>query len=275
MMQPKRDFWSYFTAFWEGEGYLTLHKRSVILGVVQKVKKPLNYIKSHLKVGKIRNNRKVWLWKVTRRLDVIRIVEQMLPFAVFRDRELKRKLEILKSWEKNYPTVGWTDEEKKILRQKWMSLTDEQLAHLFPRHSAEAVLNKRVSLGLLRMRKSPNYTAKEIDLIKGNYQCLTDREISMQIGRGARAVQSKRKKLGFKKEKGLKGLKGSKPKFTFEEKTLRDLYLKQKLSSWKIAQLLGCSSSLIRQWLEKYGIPRRNSSDQCQLRNRDWKGRFA
>lgn len=277
MMQTKRDFWSYFTAFWEGEGHLTLCKGGVQLAVTQKSRIPLKYIKANLKLGKIPNRKQsngVSVWKVTRRLDVIRILERMLPLMVSRGKEVERKLETLKEWERNYSTVGWTDEEEEVLRQNWKTLNDKQLTYALSSHSAEAINHRRSLMGLTHF-KPLRFRAEENELIRKSWEQLTDREIAQKLGKSAQAVQQKRLALGLKKQKGLKGLKGSKKKFKFDEAMLKDLYVTQKLSSNMIASIFGCCSETVRHRLQRYGVARRDAYTQSLLRKRDPNGAFA
>jgi hypothetical protein len=53
-----------------------------------------------------------------------------------------------------------------------------------------------------------------------------------------------------------------------KQATLEELYLSRGLSSYSIADEMGCSPRLVRYWLQKYGIPTRSFGNQRRMVDR-------
>lgn len=61
----------------------------------------------------------------------------------------------------------WTEQEINILREKYLSLTDQELYYLIPRHSTKAIQSKRVELELIKPKTRKKYSYDDFERLMG------------------------------------------------------------------------------------------------------------
>ena len=59
-------------------------------------------------------------------------------------------------------------------------------------------------------------------------------------------------------------------KLNLDRDTLYDLYINQQLTSKEVAEIFGCTSKSIRNYLIKYNIPVRQNGDAVKLERSKW-----
>ena len=59
-------------------------------------------------------------------------------------------------------------------------------------------------------------------------------------------------------------------KLNLDKDTLYDLYVNQKMDSKQVAQILGCSSKSVRNYLNRYNIPVRQNGEAVKLERSHW-----
>lgn len=155
------EFWSWLAGFWEGEGCLWFsYSRSRVsfesaLNITQKSREPLDYIFRKTKVGFVRETynkgRLYHVWNVRKKKDIIYIVERMLPYIIFRYKDLKKKLKLLKERQKIYESNLWSFKQEKFIRDNYKKMYDFEIGNIIGRN-AKAVEAKRERMGLLKKR---------------------------------------------------------------------------------------------------------------------------
>ncbi len=94
----------------------------------------------------------------------------------------------------------WTIDEDRILRRCHPDLS--KVAVLLPHRTQKAIRARSTVLQLKRVRR---WTSPEIDLIRKLYSTHTDAQMGAMLGRTARAIEAKRKKLGLTHAKHAPG----------------------------------------------------------------------
>ena len=169
-----KDFWSWFAGFWEGEGSCCPPSRynskiksrrypRARLNVAQAVREPLDYIQHQTLIGAITfrapkrrryvpwNDKGCYVWQVNRTRDIIKIVENMLPFLRFRRKQVKDFLKEVKEKESRAKWLSWTSDEINVLRELYPVATHIELTRKL-RRSWSSIKQKAQKLGLRRQR---------------------------------------------------------------------------------------------------------------------------
>lgn len=149
----------------------------------------------------------------------------------------------------------WTESEKDYLRQEYPSKKAEEIAEELDR-SVNSIHSQANKSGIKSDHTSgKRWTDKEAQFLKNNYKKKSVREIADSLDRSYKAIQAQGDKLDLTENR----------KIEIDEKTLKDLYIHEQMSSGEIAEEFDCSRSTIWRKLEKSGIAMRGLSESISL----------
>jgi len=99
-----------------------------------------------LRMRQKKNWKDAYVWIITKREEVVRVLKMLLPHLRVKKKEVEEKLEILRNWMREGRKY-WTHEETALLK-KYPHLPVTILAKVLKRRSYDQVKNKKVQLGL-------------------------------------------------------------------------------------------------------------------------------
>lgn len=90
----------------------------------------------------------------------------------------------------------WTDEEVQILRDNYLTCSDEELTKMLPGRTEVMVGHKRRKCGFLR-GSYKFWTDEDEDIVRQNWKNKTNAELAEMLGRTAAGVAVRKHKLGL------------------------------------------------------------------------------
>jgi hypothetical protein len=95
----------------------------------------------------------------------------------------------------------WTDDEIRKIEEEYQEKTDEELAEELGKTKGE-VRGERRRMGLKKLRSNAkdDWSNKEIEWLKDNYDTMSDKELSLELDKPEHKIQSKRYQLNLKKD---------------------------------------------------------------------------
>ena len=94
----------------------------------------------------------------------------------------------------------WTSNEEEILKEHYSTMAMNDICNLLPNRSRCSIIMKAQSLNL---RNSCKYQEWESEFIVNNWKSMSDREMSIELGRPEKSIQEKRLLLGFSRKKNV------------------------------------------------------------------------
>lgn len=125
-------------------------------------KKVLGYIRDQWSIGNVyveKSQEKprgsfakktLWIWSVTSRLNVIKILETMRPYLRHerRKKKVEEVLKILKSAELCTRYHKWTEDEIIFMRENYGGLNSKEISRVLRRHTPRSIQCKARKLGM-------------------------------------------------------------------------------------------------------------------------------
>jgi len=215
--EVSEDFLAWFAGFWEGEGWIRIDRRILILAIGQTNKEVIESIKDHFNIGHVtteirpKNRKTMYKWTITNGMNVIKLVKRMEPYMQFRKEHCKKKiaewLEIQKTFKRRY----WTIEEVRELTKKYNEYVvwgteEDKIFAKENRRTVSSVKSRRQNTGLIDKKlshKCETWSPEETNLLKKDYFACNhwghkeDRDFSKKVGRTFQSIKRKRTKSGF------------------------------------------------------------------------------
>lgn len=92
----------------------------------------------------------------------------------------------------------WTSNEERILKKHYSTMAMDDICNLLPNRSRGSIIMKAQTFNL---KNSCKYQEWESEFIINNWKSMSDREMSIELGRPEKSIQDKRLSLGLLREK--------------------------------------------------------------------------
>lgn len=95
---------------------------------------------------------------------------------------------------------SWTDEQLRLLAEKYPVMSSEELTALFPDRTFTAIKQRANSLGLRRAKPRFHFTEAQLEELKAIYSNMASADIATKFGCSIYAVHNAAFRLGLKKD---------------------------------------------------------------------------
>lgn len=112
-------------------------------------------------------------------------------------KSIQSRLEKISDIKRQY----WTDEEENLLKCIYETLPLDETMQMFPNRTRNAIIAHAMKLGLHAYIDTRYYSPEEEAFIRDNYNAMSDKEISIVLGRSLSSVKNHRVLMGIYRKK--------------------------------------------------------------------------
>lgn len=122
-------------------------------------------------------------------------IQEEIPWRSIKS--IQSRLEKISDIKRQY----WTDEEENLLKCIYETLPLDETMQMFPNRTRNAIVAHAMKLGLHAYIDTRYYSPKEEAFIRDNYNTMSDKEISMVLGRSLSSIKNHRVLMGIYRKK--------------------------------------------------------------------------
>lgn len=112
-------------------------------------------------------------------------------------KSIQSRLEKISDIKRQY----WTDEEENLLKCIYETLPLDETMQMFPNRTRNAIIAHAMKLGLHAYIDTRYYSPEEEAFIRDNYNAMSDKEISIVLGRSLSSIKNHRVLMGIYRKK--------------------------------------------------------------------------
>ena len=122
-------------------------------------------------------------------------IQEEIPWRSIKS--IQSRLEKISDIKRQY----WTDEEENLLKCIYETLPLDETMQMFPNRTRNAIVAHAMKLGLHAYIDTRYYSPEEEAFIRDNYNTMSDKEISMVLGRSLSSIKNHRVLMGIYRKK--------------------------------------------------------------------------
>lgn len=122
-------------------------------------------------------------------------IQEEVPWRSIKS--IQSRLEKISDIKRQY----WTDEEENLLKCIYETLPLDETMQMFPNRTRNAIVAHAMKLGLHAYIDTRYYSPEEEAFIRDNYNTMSDKEISMVLGRSLSSIKNHRVLMGIYRKK--------------------------------------------------------------------------
>ena len=122
-------------------------------------------------------------------------IQEEIPWRSIKS--IQSRLEKISDIKRQY----WTDEEENLLKCIYETLPLDETMQMLPNRTRNAIVAHAMKLGLHAYIDTRYYSPEEEAFIRDNYNTMSDKEISMALGRSLSSIKNHRVLMGIYRKK--------------------------------------------------------------------------